>query len=168
MTPYHPGLSAGRWFELTLVEQLANVGSEIERALNWASKGNLESSSRALERGLELLDLTLADPRHRHRLKEPARVREVLLDYFCGDNHYSSSDESLRRYFRQFALAAAIRRERAAEAQLPLVPPAKIPKDPLKPLRGSARGEGLTEHLLAERQRDREREDPPDGGRRRY
>ncbi len=37
--PHHPGLAAGRWFELTLVEQLANVGSEIERALNWAAKG---------------------------------------------------------------------------------------------------------------------------------
>lgn len=113
--PHHPGLAGGRWFELTLVEQLANVGSEIERALNWANKGNRALSLRAFERGLELLELTMADPRHRQRLKEPARVREALLDYFLGENQYGSTEESWRRYFYQFALAAAIRKERGGQ-----------------------------------------------------
>jgi AbrB family looped-hinge helix DNA binding protein len=34
-----------------------------------------------------------------------------------------------------------------------------IPDDPIKALRGSAKGEGLLVELLAERRRDRERED---------
>ncbi len=33
-----------------------------------------------------------------------------------------------------------------------------IPADPLRALRGRGRGEGLTEKLLAERRKDRERE----------
>ena len=33
-----------------------------------------------------------------------------------------------------------------------------VPADPIAALRGSGRGEGLTERLLAERGRDRERE----------
>lgn len=34
-----------------------------------------------------------------------------------------------------------------------------VPDDPLAALRGCGRGEGLTERLLAERSRDRDRED---------
>lgn len=117
--PHHPGLAGGRWFELTLIEQLANVGSEIERTLNWAAKGKQDLSSRAFERGLELLDLTLADPRHRGRLREPARVREALLDYFLGDNEYGSRAEDWRRYFYQFALAAIAKERRGPQAPPP-------------------------------------------------
>jgi hypothetical protein len=40
----HRGLAEGRWAEFSFVEQMANVGSEVERAF---------------ERSLELLDLTL-------------------------------------------------------------------------------------------------------------
>jgi hypothetical protein len=109
----HAELAAGRWQAFTLVEQLANVGSEVERALNWAAKGNAEYSDRALERGLELLEMTIADPRHRHRLKELTRVREALLDYFWGPNESGSEERTWRRYFRAYGVAAAIARERA-------------------------------------------------------
>ena len=37
---------------------MANVGSEVERALNWQAKGNKEYSRLAFERALELLDFT--------------------------------------------------------------------------------------------------------------
>jgi hypothetical protein len=40
-----------------LIEQLANIGSEVERALNWRDKGNLIYSQRALEGALELIGL---------------------------------------------------------------------------------------------------------------
>jgi hypothetical protein len=107
----HPELAAGRWCYMPLVEQLANVGSEVERALGWTSKGNPDYSRRALERGLELLELTIADPKHRHRLKELTRLREVLLDYFLGENQFGSTESSWRSYFHAYGLAAAIRRE---------------------------------------------------------
>jgi hypothetical protein len=106
VTVQHPSLAAGRWRELRLVEQLAHVGSEVERALSWRTKGNEAYSARALDRGLELLHLTIADPRHTDRLRELTRLREVLLDYFLGDNAYGSSDAAWKSYFRCFALAA--------------------------------------------------------------
>jgi hypothetical protein len=114
MNEQHEELAAGRWQTYSLVEQLANVGSEVERALDWTAKGNAEYSARALERGLELLGLTIADPRHRHRLRELTRTREALLDYFWGDNEFGSEERNWRRYFQAFSMAAAIRRERAA------------------------------------------------------
>jgi hypothetical protein len=92
------------------VEQLANVGSEVERAISWRERGNPEYSRRAFERALELLDLTLADPKNRGRRKEPCRCRELLVDYFAGDNQYCSTDEQWRRYFFAFAWATQLRR----------------------------------------------------------
>ncbi|MDW7761167.1 MAG: hypothetical protein SCM96_11085 [Acidobacteriota bacterium] len=110
----HPSLAAGRWQAFSLMEQLANVGSEVERALNWREKGNLEYSRLALERALELLGLTIGDPRHKSRLKEMTRLREVLLDYFMGDNEFRSTERSWRGYFYGFAYAAAAQKTRPA------------------------------------------------------
>jgi hypothetical protein len=84
--------AAGRWREFSLVDQLANVGSEVERALNWLNKGNPEYSRLAFLRALELLNLTIADPKHRNRLRELTRLREALLDFFLGDNAFRSSE----------------------------------------------------------------------------
>jgi len=38
----HAGLAAGRWAEMSLAEQMLNIGSEVSRANRWKSKGNLE------------------------------------------------------------------------------------------------------------------------------
>lgn len=102
----HRNLAEGKWLELSLVEQLANVGSEVHRTISWKSKGDLEYSQKAFERALELLDLTITDPKNIGRLKELTRVRECLVDYFIYDNIYGSSDEKWENYFYAFASAA--------------------------------------------------------------
>ncbi len=112
MSALHTELTDTRWQSFSLVEQLANVGSEAERAIKWSQKGQTDLSTNAVYRGLELLDLTIADPRHR-RLKELTRLREALLDYFVGPNEFGSSDLVWRRYFGAFGMAAALQRERA-------------------------------------------------------
>lgn len=106
MPQEHRELAAGSWFRLTLIEQLANTGSEVERALRWLERGNAGYSRLALDRALELLALTIADARHRGRRRELTRLREALLDYFCADNRFGSSAALWRRYFGAFALAA--------------------------------------------------------------
>jgi hypothetical protein len=97
---------------LTLAEQLGNVGSEVSRTLKWRSR-DPRIARGAMERALELIDLTLDDPRHRAsvaRLRELCRVREVLLDFLVGPNQYGSTEVSLLRYFDAFAVAATKRR----------------------------------------------------------
>lgn len=108
----HKQLAAGRWFELSLVEQLANVGSDIIRTIQWKKKGDVAYSKKAFERALELLDLTIADPKNKGRLKEPLRVREALVDHFVFDNEYGTTDESWQNYFFAFNYAAALKRGR--------------------------------------------------------
>jgi len=104
----HRELAAGRWWSLSLAEQLGNVGSEVSRATRWQAR-NPEVARGALYRALELLDLTLADRRHQEscaRLRELARAREVVADYFAGPNQYGSTGASLQRYFDAYAIAA--------------------------------------------------------------
>lgn len=73
---------------------------------------NTMNSESAFDRGLELLDLTIADPRHRRRLRELTRLREALADYFAFDNRYGSTDLAWQRYFHSFTYAVAIRKGR--------------------------------------------------------
>jgi hypothetical protein len=79
----HKSLAAGRWYTFSLCEQMANIGSEVERAISWGHKGNSDYRQRAFYRALELIGLTIGDPKNRKRLKEILRVREMLADFFC-------------------------------------------------------------------------------------
>lgn len=106
MNIQHKNLASGRWNKLTLVEQIANIGSEVSRTINWKNKGKSDYFKLAFERALELIDLTLADPKNKERLKEIVRARELLIDYFYGQNSYNTSDESWQKYFYSFNYAA--------------------------------------------------------------
>ncbi|MDP3991724.1 MAG: hypothetical protein Q8P66_02430 [Candidatus Colwellbacteria bacterium] len=102
---YHKELAAGGWQRFNLMEQMANIGSEVGRARKWQGKDEKLFQS-AVERALELFDLTLEDPRWRTRLREIARAREVFLDAVLGGEEYGSTLEDLDRYFSQFAFAS--------------------------------------------------------------
>ena len=107
----HKNLTPEHWFTFSLFEQLANVGTDIERVIFWKNKNNVDYSQKAFERALELLDLTIADPKNKGpRLKELLRVRETLIDHFVYDNEYATTDELWQKYFFDFNYAAALRR----------------------------------------------------------
>jgi hypothetical protein len=106
MNYQHKELAAGRWKQLSFLEQMANIGSEVERALNWRKKDNIAYSQQAFERALELIDLTLDNTKGFPRLKELARMREAIVDYFWGTNQFMSTEDSWRKYFLNFTYAA--------------------------------------------------------------
>lgn len=102
----HQELAAGRWQQLSLLEQMANIGSEVGRAVNAREQQNEERALGASQRAFELFDLTLNDPKLKHRLKEIARARECFADYFFGENQYGFTGEWWQKYFLDFAIAA--------------------------------------------------------------
>ncbi|HSG27067.1 MAG TPA: hypothetical protein VLA34_01210 [Candidatus Krumholzibacterium sp.] len=106
MNHQHSELAAGKWAKMTLPEQMANIGSEVSRGLNWKAKGNVEYCDKALTRALELIDLSLGCGGPFSRLREIARLREALIDYFYGSNVYCSSESLWRSYFDHFAYLA--------------------------------------------------------------
>ncbi len=101
----HKNLASGHWQELSFFEQVANIGSEIERTIKWKNKGNTQYSSLAFERGLELLDFTIEDKKNKSRLRELLRVREALVDHFVFENEYGSTDKNWQNYFFAFNFA---------------------------------------------------------------
>lgn len=101
----HQKSAEGKWFGLSLCEQLGNIGSEVHRALRWQDKDR-DNFEAAVNRTLELFELTLKDPRWRKRLREIARARELFCDAITGGKEYKSSLTDLDRYFFHFALCA--------------------------------------------------------------
>jgi hypothetical protein len=102
----HAGLAAGKWSSLSLIEQLANIGSEVSRAIKAHEAGRPDRRDAAVDRGLELFDLTAADDRWRGaRRREVLRAREQFCALFWG-REGEADPASLNRYFLHFALAA--------------------------------------------------------------
>ena len=103
----HKDLAVGRWNQLSYIEQMANIGSEISRTIIWKQK-NKDYSQKAFYRALELITFTIKDPKNKKRLKEICRVKETLVDWFLGFNIYQSTDTQWQKYFLQFNLAARL------------------------------------------------------------
>ena len=107
MEHLHPTLANGRWHTMTLAEQLGNVGSDYERALRWKQKGEAKYFEGAFARMLELLDLTIADPRwQNHRLKELCRLRELICDELMNEVREYPDQRDFKNYFYFFAYTA--------------------------------------------------------------
>ena len=108
MEMQHQELASGRWQKLSFAEQMANVGSEVGRALSWRAKNNQAYSRLAFERALELLDLTINSASGFPKLKELLRIREALADYFVFSNIYGATEQFWQEYFLAFNYAARL------------------------------------------------------------
>ncbi len=102
----HDSLAAGRWFEFSFADQMANVGSEFSRSLRAFKAGNVLRFDAACNRFLELLTLTLSDPKRTpSQLREVCRLKEHSLSYFFDAEHFPLSEaEGLDRYFVYFSV----------------------------------------------------------------
>lgn len=102
---YHAPISQEKWSALSTIEQMANIGSEVSRAIHWKGK-DTETMQLAVYRALELLTLSTEDKKNTRGLKEILRVRECIADYFLGDNIYHFTDEWWQKYFLEYAISA--------------------------------------------------------------
>lgn len=88
-----------KWQSLTIFEQMGNIGSEVGRAFAAKRRGDMAAMNGALYRGLDLLDATAEQLA---RDKSP-KLREVLR---AREQFAALEDETLEKYFMQFAFAA--------------------------------------------------------------
>ncbi len=105
----HNELASGRWNSLMLSEQLANIGSEVNRSIVSFEKNDIKRLELAIDRALELFDLTLADRRWQNRLKEITRSRELFCSLFFDSKNFKDLKYEmnlLNEYFIQFAIFA--------------------------------------------------------------
>ena len=107
MTAVHVEAAAGRWRQLTLAEQLANVGSEVMRAIRADRNGRPDRRDRAIDRALELFDMTATDERwHGATRREILRAREEFCGLFFTSDLPADAPGAQERYFLQFAVRA--------------------------------------------------------------
>ncbi|MCM8786140.1 MAG: hypothetical protein NC827_02020 [Candidatus Omnitrophica bacterium] len=108
---YYKSLKEGKWFEIDFIEQMANIGIEVLRGMRWKNK-NEKYFNVSIEKAIELIDLTKMDQKNKKRLKEICRLKEVLIDYFYGNNEFKSSDKLWENYFNPFIYYAGKIREK--------------------------------------------------------
>ncbi|MBR3264149.1 hypothetical protein IKF94_02895 [Candidatus Saccharibacteria bacterium] len=99
----HKELAEGRWGEIPFNLQMGNIGSEVSRSLKWQEKHNERRMNAAIDRALELFDLSIKFNTGNHaKLKEVCRAREEFCDYFFGENYFQTDPRKMQRYFDQF------------------------------------------------------------------
>lgn len=96
---------------MSLMEQMANVSSEVGRSYNWMRKGNATLAQGAFIRALDLIDLTikygrLGRPGREELLEELCRFREIYAEAVI-DNDLEAL-KSLDKYCGHFARAYAL------------------------------------------------------------
>ncbi len=103
----HTTLENGRWAELTLAQQMANIGSETSRVLKALDAGKESRADSAFRRAQELIDLTIKygrsdTPSHRGALlEELCRFRELFCAAYLSKN--LSELAAMNKYLDQFA-----------------------------------------------------------------
>jgi len=108
-------MASGKWSQFSLVEQLANIGSEVGRSIRWFKANDKERFESSFIRALELFELTLADNRWKGRRKEIARSKEVFCSLLTEPEFFKEIDhefDSLNEYFLQFGIAANAKKGR--------------------------------------------------------
>ena len=76
-------MDINRWKSFTKRQQLLTIGAEFMRAQNWQEKDK-EKFLLALERALELIDLTLSDEKWKNGLQALLVLREEVARFFIG------------------------------------------------------------------------------------
>lgn len=105
MTYIHSEETRLDWSKHSIAYQMGNIGSEVSRSLKWTAKGNEKRAAAAIDRALELFDLTISCV-----AQNPARLREVLIareefcDYFFGGNSWHTDPTKMQKYYDGFAI----------------------------------------------------------------
>lgn len=80
-----------RWGKLSPHDQLRNIAAELERARVSEIQGDANLFRGALERALELIDLSLGDPRWRHDALQIFALRDEVAKRYAGESREDMS-----------------------------------------------------------------------------
>lgn len=101
------GQGVKSWNERTTMEQMANIGAEVGRAINWKPKDK-HYAQLAFYRALDLLAQTKSDPKNKTKLTELCRLYELLVDWWLGGQEYGDADYDWNKYFYSYNYAARL------------------------------------------------------------
>ncbi|MCM1174599.1 MAG: hypothetical protein NC341_06045 [Blautia sp.] len=88
-----------RWFALSLVEQMVNIGNEVKRAVRFDA--DKKKKTMFLDKALKYTALTMRDPKNVHVLPELEISQKVLEDY-KGKHEINCSKEEIKNYYMSY------------------------------------------------------------------
>ncbi len=88
-----------KWFTLSLVQQMINIGNEVKRGLRFAS--DPDKKAMFFEKAIRYTQLTMEDCKNAHVLPELLISKEVLEDY-SGEHNLACSGEQISRYYQTY------------------------------------------------------------------
>lgn len=91
-----------KWFQLSIQEQISNIGSEVLRADRWKQRGNQERMRTYYDTAVSFLCLSIRDPKNAAGKTELNLCIDELADYFIGENLWGTTSETLQRYYNAF------------------------------------------------------------------
>ena len=89
----------GKWFSLSLVEQMVNIGNEVKRAVRFDA--NREKKDRFLDNAIRFTELTMSDPKNARVVPELQMGKAVLEDY-RGEHRLDCTKEQIARYYNAY------------------------------------------------------------------
>jgi hypothetical protein len=101
----HKDLAGGRWFTFSFAEQMGHIGSEVYRADRWLNKDK-KIFQGAVDRTLELFDLTIIDKRWKGKLQKVIRARNTFCDAISGNSECRNDFKDLQKYLDSFLIEA--------------------------------------------------------------
>jgi hypothetical protein len=88
-----------RWFSMSLVEQMINIGNEVKRAVRFDSDDNKKRVF--IDKAIEYTELTMKDPKNLKVCPELEIGRQVLEDY-KGKHEINCSKDEIKKYYMTF------------------------------------------------------------------
>jgi hypothetical protein len=88
-----------RWFALSLVEQMINIGKEVKRAVRFDADEKKKTAF--LDKALEYTDLTMQDPKNVRVVPELQISKEVLEDY-KGNHELNCTEQEIEKYYKTY------------------------------------------------------------------
>lgn len=88
-----------KWFALSLVQQMVNIGNEVKRALRFDSE--LDKKIMFLDKAIRYTQLTMEDPKNVRVLPELLISKEVLEDY-RGEHYLACTEAQIRGYYEAY------------------------------------------------------------------
>ncbi len=103
MAVFHPNLTQEKWNDADRAFQVLSIFAELNRCRGRFARDDLTNGRHSLDRCLELIDLTIRDPRwtggRRHEL---LRFREAVGALYVGSDEIRTTPTELMRVLRTF------------------------------------------------------------------
>ncbi len=88
-----------KWFELSLVQQMVNIGNEVKRGLKFES--NPDKKRMFFQKAIQYTQFTMEDSKNAHVLPELLISKEVLKDY-SGEHNLACTGEQINGYYQAY------------------------------------------------------------------